>query len=93
MRKYNARKKKEREEQLDKVLITFNNCAKSYDKEELVSILRSIITTYTTIINNNINRIPDERVRHINTIYDTNNLLNYIKIMDDIVTQIKNLVI
>ena len=69
MRNYNARKKREHEEQLNKIVICFNNIYKSYHKDELLNVLRSIITTYTTIINNNINRIPDKIIENINNVY------------------------
>ncbi|KAK8836511.1 hypothetical protein M9Y10_037771 [Tritrichomonas musculus] len=38
MRNYNARKKREHEEQLNKIVICFNNIYKSYHKDELLNV-------------------------------------------------------
>ncbi|KAK8858134.1 hypothetical protein M9Y10_013234 [Tritrichomonas musculus] len=88
MRNYNARKKREHEEQLNKIVICFNNIYKSYHKDVLLNVLRSIITTYTTIINNNINRIPDNIIENINNVYTSNDILKYINYLNEIVKEL-----
>lgn len=88
MRNYNARKKREHEKQLNKIIICFNNVVKSYNKEELLNVLRSIIASYTTIINNSINRLSEDIVEDIKEIFETNYILNYINLLDEIVNEL-----
>lgn len=88
MRNYNARKKKEREERMNRVMISFNNTIESYPRECVIASLRSIIGTYTTILNNNIDKIPTEIIDDINRIFASNNILDYINYLDGIVKQL-----
>ena len=88
MRNYNARKKKEREERMNQVIISFNNTIESYPRECVIASLRSIIGTYTTILNNNIDKIPVEIIDDINLIFSSNNILDYINYLDRIVKQL-----
>ena len=88
MRNYNARKKREHEAQLNKIIINFNNVVKSYDKEDLLNVLRSIIITYTTIINNNINHFPENVIIKIKEVFESNNILNYLNLLNEIVKEL-----
>lgn len=57
MRKYNARKKQEREERLNKVELCFGDTTKLYDAKLINDLLVSTIMLYLQICNSNIDNL------------------------------------
>ena len=60
MRKYNARKKQEREERLNKVELCFGDSSKLYDAKLINDLLVSTIMLYLQICNSNIDKLNIE---------------------------------
>ena len=83
MKSYRIRKKKENEERLQTVIITFNDQPKSYDKDDIKQILFNCINLLINIININTNKF--EAINDIiqsqlynDIIQFTNTLISYI---------------
>ena len=83
MRKYNARKKAEREQKEKEISLQFNKSYKSYDKEDVNKCLTDCISVLTAILNRNIERIPQYRIDQINTEANNRDMLDYIKTLID----------
>ena len=80
MRKYNARKKQEREERLNKVELCFGDTTKLYDAKLINDLLVSTIMLYLQICNSNIDKLNTETLNreidaNINDIYKVSMIL------------------
>lgn len=80
MRKYNARKKQEREERLNKVELYFGDTSKLYDAKLINDLLVSTIMLYLQICNSNIDKLNIESLNreidaNINDIYKVSMIL------------------
>lgn len=80
MRKYNARKKQEREERLNKVELCFGDSSKLYDTKQINDLLVSTIMLYLQICNSNIDKLNIESLNreidaNINDIYKVSMIL------------------
>ena len=80
MRKYNARKKQEREERLNKVELYFGDTSKLYDAKLINDLLVSTIMLYLQICNSNIDKLNTETLNreidaNINDIYKVSMIL------------------
>ena len=85
MRKYNAKKKAEREQKDREISLQFNKSYKSYDKEDVNNCLTKCISVLTSILNFNIERIPQYRIEQINSEANNKDMLDYINALMDTV--------
>ena len=88
MRKYNARKKAEREQKEKEISLQFNKSYKSYDKEDVNKCLTDCISVLTAILNRNIERIPQYRIDQINTEANNRDMLDYIRALMDTIKKL-----
>ena len=88
MRKYNARKKAEREQKEKEISLQFNKSYKSYDKEDVNKCLSDCIRVLTSILNRNIERIPQYRIEQINKEANNRDMLDYINALMDTVKKL-----
>ena len=88
MRKYNARKKAEREQKEKEISLQFNKSYKSYDKEDVNKCSSDCIIVLTAILNRNIERIPQYRIDQINKEANNRDMLDYINALMDTVKKL-----
>ncbi|KAK8891715.1 hypothetical protein M9Y10_028935 [Tritrichomonas musculus] len=88
MRKYNARKKAEREQRDKEISLQFNKSYKSYDKEDVNKCLTDCISVLTAVLNRNIERIPQYRIDQINREANNRDMLDYIRALMDTIKKL-----
>ena len=88
MRKYNAKKKAEREQRDKQISLQFNKSYKSYDKEDVNKCLSDCISVLTAVLNRNIEQIPQYRIDQINTEAKNRDMLDYINVLIDTIKKL-----
>lgn len=86
MKKYNERKRKEREERLNYVSINFRNNAKLYKVDDINTILINFITFIEELFNINAERFDPKIVDEINA--NNNDIVKYCELLYDAIVQI-----
>ena len=81
MRKYNERKKHEREERLNKVLINFKNNEKLYDVNEVNDIINNFVIIGEKIYNAYDNYFDPSLTEEINL--NANDLIKYCQLLQN----------
>lgn len=89
MKSYRERKKKELEERLRSITITFNNQLKSYDKNDIQQVLFNCINLLINIINTNINKFTKEAINEINQSQSSNDIIQF---TNTLISYIDNLI-
>ena len=87
MRQYNAKKKQEREDRLNKVALTINNCEKLYDVKEINQILINNIVILIEICNNNIQGLEKTAINN-KLLNSMNDIKEYSLILQEAVKSI-----
>ena len=88
MRKYNERKKHEREERLNKVLINFKNNEKLYDVNEVNDIINNFVVIGEKIYNAYADYFDPSLTEEINL--NTNDLIKYCQLLQNSILSLIN---